>query len=243
MATKEIVKGHCGDSKCTYDVYTKEKMDELLNKLEESLVGKKLKGDIDLNNITEEGIYVISDEMTSIINVPKPTASNPISGGEKLEVYKNSAGQISQKFIYKNNYIEDSEATYRRTYTDGTWGKWYADHSNEIIITGSLTVAGVKNTGESELGTKEINYPTGFTKGNSYVVALGVKSSTRDLNWVYGSESTSVAYDSLLGSGRHNVLLGDDKITVRLENRSTSEVTFNFRLILKELPYKNISSN
>ena len=31
MAVKEIVKGHCGDSKCTYDVYTKEKIDELLN--------------------------------------------------------------------------------------------------------------------------------------------------------------------------------------------------------------------
>lgn len=31
MAIKETVKGHCGESKCTYDVYTKEKVDELLN--------------------------------------------------------------------------------------------------------------------------------------------------------------------------------------------------------------------
>lgn len=30
MATMEIVKGHCGKSKCNYDVYTKEKIDELL---------------------------------------------------------------------------------------------------------------------------------------------------------------------------------------------------------------------
>lgn len=31
MAIKEIVKGICGTSRCKYDVYTKEKMDELLS--------------------------------------------------------------------------------------------------------------------------------------------------------------------------------------------------------------------
>lgn len=31
LATKDTVKGHCGTSRCTYDVYTKEKVDELLN--------------------------------------------------------------------------------------------------------------------------------------------------------------------------------------------------------------------
>lgn len=31
LATKDTVKGHCETSRCTYDVYTKEKIDEILN--------------------------------------------------------------------------------------------------------------------------------------------------------------------------------------------------------------------
>ena len=30
LATREVVKGRCSDSKCLYDVYTKEIVDELL---------------------------------------------------------------------------------------------------------------------------------------------------------------------------------------------------------------------
>lgn len=36
LAVKDIVKGHCGDSKCTYDVYTKEKVDELLAEVKQN---------------------------------------------------------------------------------------------------------------------------------------------------------------------------------------------------------------
>lgn len=62
MAVKDIVKGHCGDSKCTYDVYTKEKVDELLNKYE-VLTGTITSG---MNNIaypegyTKDNCIVIS---------------------------------------------------------------------------------------------------------------------------------------------------------------------------------------
>ena len=39
MASKDLVKGYCKESKCEYDVYTKEKMDELLKEISTGMTG------------------------------------------------------------------------------------------------------------------------------------------------------------------------------------------------------------
>lgn len=86
MATMEIVKGHCGNSKCTYDVYTKEKVDELLlekgeaiSNLELDVYDLKKKTNIDEVNVgvpfsfkvqTHDGGKYVTAHDYGTINIP-----------------------------------------------------------------------------------------------------------------------------------------------------------------------------
>lgn len=56
MAIKEIVKGICNITRCKYDVYTKEKTDELLN-------NKANTTDVDLNYLAKKNIFVLTGDL------------------------------------------------------------------------------------------------------------------------------------------------------------------------------------
>lgn len=73
---KETVKGYCKESKCEYDVYTKEKIDDLLSKIPISYT----KNEIDTT---------VQSLNTSINNCQKKITSGTSepSGGEDGDIY------------------------------------------------------------------------------------------------------------------------------------------------------------
>lgn len=69
MASKDLVKGYCKESKCEYDVYTKEKMDELLEEISTGMTGDEYnssstysKGDLIIYNNT---LYKCNTDITT----------------------------------------------------------------------------------------------------------------------------------------------------------------------------------
>lgn len=69
MASKDLVKGYCKESKCEYDVYTKEKMDELLKEISTGMTGDEYnssstysKGDLIIYNNT---LYKCNTDITT----------------------------------------------------------------------------------------------------------------------------------------------------------------------------------
>lgn len=77
MASKDLVKGYCKESKCEYDVYTKEKMDELLADVSTKIGNKQNTLTFDstptsgsTNPVTSGGVYSsLSSVNTSINNI------------------------------------------------------------------------------------------------------------------------------------------------------------------------------
>lgn len=61
MASKDLVKGYCKESKCEYDVYTKEKMDELLGDIYSSSSTYKV-GDLVIYN---NSLYKCNTDITT----------------------------------------------------------------------------------------------------------------------------------------------------------------------------------
>lgn len=116
LATREIVKGHCGNSKCTYDVYTKEKVDELLsneiNKVNDTLKLKKETMQLTFNYVLKanykevktgtitvpvtfykDGAMVSLEEIELGIQytgLAEPVVTTKTNGNPKCEFYVNS---------------------------------------------------------------------------------------------------------------------------------------------------------
>ena len=113
MAIKDIVKGICSTSRCKYDVYTKEKIDEMTK------VSNK-----DYSEVTESGVYIVDcHTMTdSLATVPMPykmaegvltvlKTSNQLYGSQCVDI-----GEI--RFIRNVFLNEEGEIT-----TVGNWKK------------------------------------------------------------------------------------------------------------------------
>ena len=76
LAVKDIVKGHCGDSKCTYDVYTKEKVDELLAEANERLNNVYVKDNFAVLEGNYKGVVFDAPTESALKMIPYPEGFN-----------------------------------------------------------------------------------------------------------------------------------------------------------------------
>lgn len=130
MASKDLVKGYCKESKCEYDVYTKEKADELLN------------AKVNISNFA-----VLTG------NVTVPSSSGGTSGTVNTNVNyptgftKDNCAPIAIGFKKQNDsdYLyEPSSTNSSGAYVNGYFNGYIKMSSSNVIIYSS-------NSGSSEI--------------------------------------------------------------------------------------------
>lgn len=171
MATKDKVKGYCKESKCEYDVYTSDKVDELL--------------------------------------ATKPNASNVYT---KSEVYQKT-----------------------ETYTKTEVKDLVYNKIKVVTLTGSYSRS---SGGESQITTKSIDYPSGFNKNNTILLAIGTKKTgnTDFPDYVFGSTGSTAADVLQAGSTRRIVRFKDSKIELGFSGVQASDaLTVDYKLIIAQV--------
>lgn len=96
MATREVVKGHCGNSKCTYDVYTKEKVDELLAAKDNEITAL---------NSEMETLQTKTNIREETINIPFNFKVQNNSNGVYNDAYDYGTIEIPVRFSKTGNLI------------------------------------------------------------------------------------------------------------------------------------------
>lgn len=258
MAIKETVKGHCGDSKCTYDVYTKEKIDK-------TLTGQIL-NDIDLSEVLTPGIYVLGDNVTDTkndgtIGVPLKYVVLEVSSNRKIA---DDFDELS-KTVYQRMYI-GSDLYSREIQVNDNWTEsfivfdWnvntYTKEETEELINGKTnqiketineklievkTITGSysrSSGGSAVITTKTVNYPAGFKKDNSILLAIGTKKTgnTNYPDYVYGSTSDTAADVLQAGSTRRIVKFKDNNIELGFSGAQASDaLAVDYKLVIARI--------
>ncbi len=220
MASKDLVKGYCKESKCEYDVYTKEKVDELLAGVSSGMVGDQYsssstysKGDMIIYNNT---LYICN---TNITTAEEWNASHwtETSLSNELKTKQDSLTfDLTPKSGSTNPVTSDGISSSINSINTTLSGKM---NSNRIaVLTGSVTGTGG--------GSADVNYPSNFTKDNCIVIGAMINN--------YGG--SSYAFGTGISSATNpNVRLKNDKIGITVYTESTSEVTYGYRIALMRI--------
>ena len=127
MAVKDIVKGICNITRCKYDVYTKEKTDELLETKANADTTTVTTAGENLDDYTKTGVYYFSSNHTPV-NVP-----SGVNGW--LVVYGN--GYTTKKQIWYRAGTSGSfnyEPFMRTCGTTGVWSEWEKIVTEPVVL-------------------------------------------------------------------------------------------------------------
>lgn len=128
LATMEIVKGHCGDSKCTYDVYTKEKVDELL--LNQN------------TNVTDEysssSTYTVGDLI--IYDNALYTCNTEITEPEEWNIEHWTLTSINSELKNVNDKFKLKEETLELEFSYGVYRYAKGSSSGTQVFSGNITL-------------------------------------------------------------------------------------------------------
>lgn len=218
MAIKEIVKGICNITRCKYDVYTKEKIDEM------TIIENK-----DLKDVLESGYFVLGEGVTDayangesiinllpnkklpLINTAYKTTANVFNNGttESVDIYQvNQAMFLGSTIYYRNFQLLQSNLSVR----EGSMQSWEYEPLNTVfsmwknVATVNVTV-GANSTETTFYPSDDWNY------NNTFV-----------LNKKVVSEEVAQDLDSI------KVKLSSNEISVTNESNNECEVTL---LLLK----------
>jgi hypothetical protein len=104
---------------------------------------------------------------------------------------------------------------------------------NEMILLSGSVVTPASTGGIPGSGTANINYPEGYTPTNCVVISIGLKiNDTRGYNFE-GQLNDSVGL--LTGGMHHFVQLDPSTIQLNIQNISTSEKTFYYKIVLMKI--------
>lgn len=168
MALKEIVKGICDVTRCKYDVYTTEKIDELLEEKQSSI---------------------------EVDTIPTENSSNPVESGGVFTALKE---------------IKDSFS----------------------VISGEITVEGNSNASVS------VNYPTGFTKDNTYVISnmasTVLKPDVYQAGVVGSINNEGIVQTSL--KVNPTVRLDEEQINISCTNTTNGDpITLKYKVVVMKI--------
>lgn len=88
MATKNLVKGFCKESKCEYDIYTKERIDEMIASIESgipTLTFDDVPTENSTNPVKSSGIYSSLETKLDTSKISSGTAEP--TGGNNGDIY------------------------------------------------------------------------------------------------------------------------------------------------------------
>ena len=120
--------------------------------------------------------------------------------------------------------------------------------NNIAVITGSAT-ADATTSSTIAYATKDISYPSGYTKSNSIVIAFGLEALNSAQGYNYGAclgrsgiISGTSDYAMIGGAGDmavrgnfRNINLRDNDIRIRIQNVADTSQTFNYKIVLMKV--------
>lgn len=243
MASKDLVKGYCKESKCEYDVYTKEKMDELLEEISTGMTGDEynssstyFKGDLIIYNNT---LYKCNTDITTAEewNASHWTAtslSNEIKNKQDKLIFDTvptdgSTNPVTSGGVYTsldNVYSKDN--VYNKTETNNMLSNKV--NTSDAILKGQMRFLDGNVYCEAESnGVAQLTYPDGFNKNNCILIAFASSSTTSE--YKYGHTSNT-SYGIISGTNDSFVTLGINNIIINFTNIATTEKTYYFRIVL-----------
>ena len=120
----------------------------------------------------------------------------------------------------------------------------YVTNDRFAVVNGQVTLTALSSEEFENKNFKatdiDINFPNGFNKDNSIVIALGAKPSSGEGGYAYGNvgELTS-SMEFYFGCYPRYVALGtpvdSNKIRLRFFNFTTSAVPLNYKLVLMKI--------
>ena len=105
---------------------------------------------------------------------------------------------------------------------------------NTYVITGTETLPENDTGGDSKKHTFTIDYPTGFTKNNTYVLAFQGSIEQGDNMGAFGY-GTSVSGGLLHGLLDRAIYLSTSKINIEVYNTATSDKDYNYKILLMRI--------
>ena len=120
----------------------------------------------------------------------------------------------------------------------------YTTNDRFAVVNGQVTLTALSSEEFENKNFKatdiDINFPNGFNKDNSIVIALGAKPSSGEGGYAYGNvgELTS-SMEFYFGCYPRYVVLGtpvdSNKIRLRFFNFTTSDVPLDYKLVLMKI--------
>lgn len=147
MASKDLVKGYCKESKCAYDVYTKEKMDELLEKKQGSLTFDDTPIENSSNPVKSGGVY---DSLLNVYSKAESDAKYFIKGNiavltgtiSNIDTDTNTINGVADypEGFNQNNCVVLSSMFRYGARTDSTYTYGYNMSSMDALYTADISV-------------------------------------------------------------------------------------------------------
>ena len=236
MASKDLVKGYCKESKCEYDVYTKEGSDE-------TFIPKNLETILDCNDTSlESGFYYCTGE----------TLNTPYTSGWFLKIMKKKlSDETNRTMITQTIYRYRDNVIYERHYNDidtpeeavCEWKEWVRVVTEpEVVLKGDIavltgTIEMPEQNAEAIIGTATISYPAGFTMSNCVVISvMATRPDATSIGWSTPSFlSNAVSY--MKGSIGLDARLDSSNILVSTYKPNTvaERHDVNFKLVLMKI--------
>lgn len=221
-----------------YDVIQNESnelIEEIRKALADVLDGSVylLKTDIDPNSLINRGEISASTDIrmlseAGIYICKNPTIENgyPTTLAGVLEVIKSSetSGHVIQRYS-----VDGSNIIYERHIGEelGSWVK-IINSGDYAVLTGSFEVA------ISSSGTKEFDYPSGYTVDNCVAVSFGIKV-IENKGYNYEGIYTDSG-DALDNSYRRRLNLNSNKVKMVVYNPNSEQaMTVNYKLVLMKI--------
>jgi len=102
----------------------------------------------------------------------------------------------------------------------------YIKNDKFVQLTGNVSIDAQKASNIT------IEYPEGLNVDNCVPVATGIKASAIGFNYV-GKYDDSM--DMYWGGFKRTLTLGNNNITLRIENPATEKSTFNYKIVLMKI--------
>lgn len=161
MASKDLVKGYCKESKCEYDVYTKEKMDELLAEISTGMTGDEYNS----SSTYSKGDLIIYNNILYKCNTDITTA-------EEWNASHWTATSLSNEIENKQNTLTfDSTPTSGSTNpvtSGGIYSLFNGVNSSINNINSSLSTINTTLANKQNNITSGTSAPTGGNDGDVY---------------------------------------------------------------------------
>lgn len=141
MAVKDIVKGICNITRCKYDVYTKDKIDELLGTINTILETKENKETVLYNNVNGTNSEInLSDNVKNYKYIEIYFCTNDTANYQSsAKIYSPNGKYASLLYVLSRADTTSVYLKSKNVYIEGTSIRNYDERATQVTISNDAT--------------------------------------------------------------------------------------------------------